>query len=171
MNVGAHHRASNEELRTVFSEMGFEDVRTFRASGNVSFSAESEPLAQMTERIENALQKSLGFAVPTFVRDATEMLEIAAVAPFDPDIVEASQGKLQVSLLATAPPSAVRAQILALGGEEDRLVFGERELYWLPSGGLLESSLDLATIDRALGPSTRRTKGTIDLMTAKHFGG
>jgi hypothetical protein len=62
----------------------------------------------------------------------------------------------------------VRSEVFSLAGEEDALTFGERELYWLPSGGLLESSLDLRAIDRLLGPSTMRTKGTIELIAAKH---
>jgi hypothetical protein len=33
---------------------------------------------------------------------------------------------------------------------------------------MLESSLDLKAIDAALGLSTRRTKGTIDQIAAKH---
>ena len=44
-----------------------------------------------------------------------------------------------------------------------------RELYWLPRGGISESDLDLKALDAALGPTTIRTKGTIDQIAAKHF--
>jgi hypothetical protein len=59
--------------------------------------------------------------------------------------------------------------VLALATEDDRLAFGERELYWLPKGGTQESALDLKTIDKLLGASTMRTKGTVEQMTAKYF--
>jgi uncharacterized protein (DUF1697 family) len=39
MNVGGH-RLSNGELRAHFAAMGFADVATFRASGNVVFAAD-----------------------------------------------------------------------------------------------------------------------------------
>ena len=52
---------------------------------------------------------------------------------------------------------------------EDGLAFGERELYWLPRGGVLDSALDMKTIERLLGSMTMRTKGTIEQIAAKHF--
>jgi uncharacterized protein (DUF1697 family) len=171
MNVGVHHRVTNEELRSTFAAMGFSEVKTFRASGNVAFTAERRPLAEMTLEIEDALARSLGYAVPVFLRAAKEMREIAAMRPFEPEIIEASKGKLQVSILASEPTAQVRTEVLALADERDRLAFGERELYWLPSGGTLETALDLAAIERTLGQTTRRTKATIEQMAAKHFGG
>jgi hypothetical protein len=54
--------------------------------------------------------------------------------------------------------------------DEDRLAIAGSELYWLPSGGLLESSLDLKAIEAALGPDTRRTMGTIEHIAAKYCG-
>jgi uncharacterized protein (DUF1697 family) len=171
MNVGVHHRVTNDELRSMFSAMGFSEVKTFRASGNVAFTADPRPPEEMTLVIEDALAQSLGYAVPTFLRAAEEMREIAAMRPFDAEIIEASKGKLQVSILASEPTAQVRAEVLALSDERDRLAFGERELYWLPSGGTVETALDLASIERTLGQTTRRTKGTIEQMATKHFGG
>jgi uncharacterized protein (DUF1697 family) len=171
MNVGAHHRVTNDELKEMFSALGFGEVKTFRASGNVAFTAGREPLEQMTRRIEGSLAQELGYAVATFLRTAEEMRAIAALQPFDPQVVEAGAGKLQVSILASRPSAQVRKQVLALADDRDRLAFAERELYWLPSGGILETALDMAAIERSLGPTTRRTKGTIEQMAAKHFAG
>jgi uncharacterized protein (DUF1697 family) len=171
MNVGAHHRVSNAELQRMFSALGFADVKTFRASGNVAFTAGREPLERLALRIEGALAQELGYAVPTFLRTAEEMQAICVFEPFERRLVEAAGGKLQVSILAARPSAPVRRQVLALAGERDRLAFGQRELYWLPSGGVLETELDLTAIERALGPTTRRTKGTIEQMAAKHLAG
>jgi uncharacterized protein (DUF1697 family) len=171
MNVGVHHRVTNEELRSTFSAMGFSEVKTFRASGNVAFTAGRRPLAEMTLEIEDALAQSLGYAVPAFLRTGLQMREIASLQPFEPEIIEGSKGKLQVSILASEPSAQVRRDVLALADERDRLAFGERELYWLPSGGTVETAVDLAAIERTLGQTTRRTKGTIEQMAAKHFGG
>jgi hypothetical protein len=56
-----------------------------------------------------------------------------------------------------------------MASEEDLLALDGRELYWLPRGGMLESSLDLDAIDALLGRSTRRTKGTIEQIAAKYL--
>ena len=57
--------------------------------------------------------------------------------------------------------------MLALASDEDLLAIEGRELYWLPSGGLLESDLDLKAIEKLLGADTRRTMGTIEQIAAK----
>jgi uncharacterized protein (DUF1697 family) len=171
MNVGSHHRVSSDQLASMFSAMGFEEVKTFRSSGNVAFTAKAEPPSRLTRRIEDVLAQELGYAVPTFLRTGEEMRAIAAMQPFDPELVEASGGKLQISLLAERPTAGMRREVLAMAGERDLLAFEEGELYWLPSGGIMETTLDLTAIDRVLGSTTRRTKGTIEQMAAKHFAG
>jgi uncharacterized protein (DUF1697 family) len=171
MNLGGR-RITNGELRDVFTALGFADVSTFRASGNVAFSTgEPGSLAELTEQIETGLEAALGYTVPTFLRDVEEVRAIAAHEPFDAELVSASNGKLQVGMLLQSPPASARREVLALADEHDRLAFGERELYWLPSGGILDSDLDLTAIDTVLGPTTRRTKGTIELMAQKCFAG
>ena len=170
MNVGGH-RISNEELRAVFAGIGFAGVSTFRASGNVVFAAEGEPPHRLGARIEQGLASALGYAVPTFLREECEIREIAAQRPFSPEIVGACAGKLQVMLLAERPGARARTRALGLASEQDRLALTGRELYWLPSGGMMDSELDLKAIAGALGVMTVRTKGTIELLAAKHLAG
>ncbi len=82
--------------------------------------------------------------------------------------MEESSGKLQVSLLLKEPTAQQRGAVLALGGDEDLLAIEGRELYWLPSGGILESGLDLKAIEAIVGRDTRRTMGTIEQIAARH---
>jgi uncharacterized protein (DUF1697 family) len=170
MNLGGR-RIKNEELRRHFDEMGFEEVATFRASGNVIFSSEgTEAEAKLAKRVEDELDERLGYDVPVFLRSIEEVAAIAAQKPFDARQLKASAGKLQVSLLQKKPTAAARRKILALAGEEDLLAVAERELYWLPSGGILESDLDLKALEAIVGPDTRRTMGTIEQIAARYCG-
>jgi len=168
INVGGH-RVKNTELQALFEAMGVADVRTFRASGNVIFSADGELPSELSERIEAGLERSLGYEVATFLRSAAEFHEIAGAEPFAAEHVEASAGRLQVAMLDAPPATSVRTQVLTLASDDDRLAFGERELYWLPSGGMMESALELKVIEQLLGPMTLRTKGTIEQIAARHF--
>jgi uncharacterized protein (DUF1697 family) len=168
MNLGKR-RIGNAELCEAFSGLGFADVHAFRASGNVVFSTEASSVAALTERIETGLAAALGYEVPTFLRTAAEVRGVASYEPFDAGLVSASGGKLQVMMLLDAPAATARSEVLGLAGERDLLAFGERELYWLPSGGVLDSELDLKAVAALLGATTQRTKGTIELMAAKHF--
>jgi uncharacterized protein (DUF1697 family) len=165
VNVGKNHRVSSAELKSLFEELGADEVATFRTSGNVVFEASRD----MAREIEKHLEKSLGYGVAIFLRTAKELNEIAAHEPFPAKQVEASKGKLQVSMLDRKPTAATQKKVLALATDQDQLAFGKRELYWLPSGGTLESELDRNALDELLGPTTMRTKGTVELLAAKFF--
>jgi len=168
MNLGGR-RIENAELRRHFDEIGFEQVATFRASGNVIFTSSGrESESELAQRIEAALDARLGYDVPVRLRSSEEVATIAGQAPFEPARVERSKGKLQVSLLIEKPGAAARKRVLALSSDADLLAIEGRELYWLPSGGLLESELDLKAIEKLLGIDTRRTMGTIEQIAAKY---
>lgn len=166
VNLGRNRRVSGAELCAIFEELGLEDVASFRTSGNLVFEAPRD----MTAQIEKALETALGYDVGVFLRTAGELEEIVAFQPFKPAQLEESKGKLQVSMLSPKPTAATRKKVLALATDEDRLAFGKRELYWLPSGGTMESTLDRQAIDKLVGPTTMRTKGTVEQLAAKFFG-
>jgi uncharacterized protein (DUF1697 family) len=168
MNLGGR-RIKNDELRREFETLGFADVACFRASGNVIFGADGGVEEELTTRMETGLGESLGYEVPVFLRNAAELLSIAALEPFEASLAAASKGKLQVVFLLDAPTKRQRKEALDLATDEDLLVLEGRELYWLPNGGMSESELDLKAIGAALGLTTIRTKGTVDQIAAKYF--
>lgn len=168
MNLGGR-RIRNEELCAEFEALGLTDVACFRASGNVVFASEESDEATLTVHIEAGLGEALGYAVPIFLRDDVKLRAIAAHEPFDPAALAASKGKLQVAFLPRAPSGSGSKEALALTTDEDRLAIDGRELYWLPSGGISESKLDLKALEAGLGPWTMRTMGTIEQVVAKHF--
>ncbi len=168
MNLGKR-RITNDRLRAEFDRIGLGPARTFRAAGNVVFEAPGDSEAKLAERIESGLGEGLGYRVPTVLRTADELVSIAAAEPFSPAEVEASAGKLQVLLLVARPSAKVRRTVLARATDEDRLGFGPRELFWLPSGGMSDSDLELRAIEKDLPLGTMRTRGTIEQLAAKHL--
>jgi uncharacterized protein (DUF1697 family) len=166
VNLGRNRRVTSAQLKSLFEEVGAEDVATFRTSGNVVFEASRD----MLRELERHLEKALGHEMVIFLRTASEVKEIAARTPFPAKEVEASNGKLQVALLLKKPTAAAQKKALALATDEDRLSFGKRELYWLPSGGYADSALDRNALDEFIGPTTVRTKGTVEQLVAKYFG-
>ncbi|HMC50595.1 MAG TPA: DUF1697 domain-containing protein [Solirubrobacterales bacterium] len=167
MNLGGR-RIKNEELRAEFEALGFTDVACFRASGNVVFSAKGSE-AKLRSEIESGLGEALGYEVPVFLRSAGELQAVAAHKPFDAKALKASKGKLQVAFLEQRPNAEARKRALALGSDDDRLALEERELYWLPKGGLSDSELDLKELADTLGQNTVRTMGTVEQIAAKYF--
>jgi uncharacterized protein (DUF1697 family) len=169
INVGKAHRVGSDELRGCFEGVGLSDVATFRTSGNVAFDGDGASADDLRTRIEEALEAMLGYDVSVFLRSAGEIRAIAAQEPFSAAQVEGSKGKLQVALLTRKPAPGARKSVLGLATDSDALAFGDRELYWLPSGGTQESGLDLTAIWKLVGTMTMRTKGTVDQMAAKFF--
>jgi uncharacterized protein (DUF1697 family) len=169
VNLGATRKASSADLVKCIEGAGFDEVATFRTSGNVVFGGASGGAKGLRKQIEEALERALGFEVPVFVRTAAQVRSIAEQRPFPPKAVKSSKGKLQVALLENAPPAAAKKKVMALGSDDDRLALKGTELYWLPNGGTQKSALDLKIIERALGLNTLRTQGTIEQLAEKFF--
>ena len=168
VNLGSTRKAPKEKLVECFEGLGYGDVATFRTSGNVVFSG-SGSASKLTEEIEAALERALGFEVPVFLRTEKQLAAIAAAKPFPPKALAASKGKLQVALLLRKPPAAALKRVEEMATEADRLALEGTELYWLPEGGTQESPLDMKTIDKAIGLNTMRTQGTMEQLHSRFF--
>jgi uncharacterized protein (DUF1697 family) len=169
MNLGGR-RITNDELRAHFEAMGFTGVTPFLASGNIVFNSPRNDPRKLSMQIEKGLGDTLNYRVPTFLRSGEEVRSIVARRVFTEEQVKAG-GKVQVALFHHQPDEAARAKILSLSSAEDRLAIRGRELYWLPSGNLLDSELDLASIGKTTGPMTIRTLRTLARITAKYLDG
>lgn len=168
INLGTR-RVTGEELRAPFTELGWTDVATFLASGNVVFTTDEEDEDELTERIATKLEERLGYPVQTFLRTGAELADIVSRTPFTADAYERSSGKLQVMLLPAEPEADAVDAALDLASDDDLVEVSGRELFWLPSGGISQSDLDLAAVGRLVGPGTIRTANTLARMHAKFF--
>ena len=161
INIGGR-RIKGPELCAPFTEMGFENAASFRASGNVVFDAPRKP---SEARIETGLEEALGYDVAVFLRSPKEMAELASIEPFEPG------AKFHVMFLKRLPSPARQRDVLALSTEDDKLAFGPRELFWRPRGRMLESELDLNAVGKLIGLNTMRTNGTVEQIAAKYLAG
>lgn len=159
INVGGR-RITGPELCAPFAALGFADVASFRASGNVVFAAPRKP---SEGSIEQQLGKELGYEVEVFLRGPAEMASLAAAEPFEPG------AKYHVWFLKRLPSQAHQRDVLALATEDDRLAFGKRELFWRPRGRMTDSELDLKLVGKLVGLNTVRTNGTVEQIHAKWF--
>lgn len=73
----------NDALRAAFAGLGFENVATLLASGNVLFTSGSTlSAAELEDRIQDALQRECGIGGGTLLRTADELRELSARRPF-----------------------------------------------------------------------------------------
>lgn len=71
-----------ERLREAFESLGFKDVATVIASGNVVFGSGSKNAAALEAKVEKALPERLGFKSTTIVRSREDLERLVKSAPF-----------------------------------------------------------------------------------------
>ncbi len=166
INVGGH-RIKMDRLRELFEALGFEQVETFIASGNVIFSSPSRDVHAMEERIAHHLEEALGYEVTTLIRSQSELDSIAAFEPSEPATTDQS---LYVIFLPHAAGVELRGSLGGLSTDTDRFEFAGREAYWLIHGKLSESPLFGAGLAKMTGgaSSTMRNMTTVRRLVAKY---
>jgi uncharacterized protein (DUF1697 family) len=169
INVGGH-TVRMEDLRKMFEGIGFFDVATFIASGNVIFNASARSAAALERQIEEHLLGGLGYAAATFLRTASELEAITRHPSFEA-LDRAGRGStLHVMLLREEPPADFRRKVAALTTASDELVVHGRELYWLCHTRLSDSPLFKGSIvDKTIGmQGTMRNANTVRKLLAKY---
>jgi uncharacterized protein (DUF1697 family) len=166
INVGGH-TVTMDRLRQLFERMGFREVETFIASGNVVFEAAGS--AASTEKtIAAGLEKALGHDVATFVRTPAELADIAAYQAFGAADVARAQAHC-VGFLAEPLGKAAAAKLMALRTEADDFHVHGREIHWLSRMKQSESAFSNAVFEKAVGVrATFRGVNTVRRMAAKY---
>ena len=85
INLGKR-RLSMSRLKALFEEIGFDDVETFIASGNVLFSSKARDAGRLDRAIAKHLESALGYDVDTFLRTAAEVVTVGKFDAFDGDV-------------------------------------------------------------------------------------
>lgn len=165
INVGGHI-VKMDRLRQLFEALGFGNVETFIASGNVIFDSPAKDVRKLELKIEAHLQQSLGYAVSTFLRTPREVAQ-AAVYPAFPEIPDGSI--LYVGFLAASPSPEAQAKVAACRTPIDEFHVHEREVYWLCHKKFSESLFSGAKLEKALGMATTiRNVSTVAKLAARY---
>lgn len=139
INLGKR-RPPMTRLKALFEELGFSEVETFIASGNVIFTAAKRTSSSRLEKgIAARLEARLGYEVDTFVRTADEVAKIAQAKVFPED---GQPGiTIHVAFLQEAlAPSAAR-KLAAVRTDYDAFYVKGREFYWLCRGRMSDSKV------------------------------
>jgi uncharacterized protein (DUF1697 family) len=160
INVGGHV-VKMETLKKSFARLGFKDVDTFIASGNVLFSSPVKDTARLERQIEARLHKDLGYEVATFVRTTDAVEVLAGYQAFPTNMAEAAAG-LNVGFLGAPMTEDARAALEKLATANDIFHVNGREWYWLSHTKQSQSVISNAMIERTLKVrSTLRGMNTI----------
>ena len=167
INVGGH-TVKMEALRAHFTRLGYADVETFIASGNVIFHAAGDAAAHEAQ-IADALERRLGYAVATFVRTPPQLKAITGERPFDAASFDYDSSQLYIGFLPDTPSAATARQVAALRTPVDELRIIGRELYWGCRTSISRSQLSGGVLERTLHrPMTMRNITTVRRLATKY---
>jgi uncharacterized protein (DUF1697 family) len=168
INVGGHV-VKMDQLRRFFEALGFANVETFIASGNVIFEAKSKDTNSLQRKIEKHLHKVLGYEVATLVRTLEELDQVVNHLPFSESDMNHAGNTLYVGFIADNPAKAVAQKVESLATDVDDLKVAGREVYWLLHATFSDSKISGPILERTLGTKvTFRNINTVRRILKKY---
>lgn len=100
-------------LKEFFESLGFQNVKTVIASGNVVFESDSKDQSALEAKIEKELPKKLGFSKTTIVRSEEELKKFVSTDPFK-GVIDEKPNYLLVTFFKDRKPEI--ATVIDLSG-------------------------------------------------------
>ena len=168
INVGGGRTVKMQSLRQIFESLGFFNVATFIASGNVVFETTTKRTKTLERKIEKALKEALGYEVRTFVRGEDELAKIANHRPF-PGSKFDETWQSNIIFLADNLNNKLKRGMYALLTKTDEFEVHGREVYWRRRRKQNGALLSTVPLEKILGPAfTVRGANTIKRIVSKY---
>ncbi len=145
VNLGARNKVPMAQLRTLLEETGYEDVRTYIASGNVLFDG-PRGRAAVAGKLERLIADSFGVDTTAIMRTPAELVATVAGHPFGKDT-----SRSHVVFLAAEPDREGAERVAAVDASPDRVVLAGPDVYLQYHSGVQGSRLSAARLERLLG--------------------
>ena len=168
INAGAGRTVKMRSIRQVFESLGFSNVTTFGASGNIMFETRARSERRLQRKIEKQLREAFGFQVATFIRTAAELAWTAEYQPFSKSKVKTAD-EFHIIFLSERLDRKLSRKLRALQTETDEFRSQGRELFWLGRRKKDGSNFATVPLEKALGRSlTIRSATTVKKLAAKY---
>jgi uncharacterized protein (DUF1697 family) len=163
INVGGHNIIKMADLKSLLETMGLQKVKTYIQSGNVLFES-NEKSEQLSQRMEDEINKTFGFPVPVILRTAEEVEQIIRDCPFSTDSLKEGES-VQIAFLADKPAQNGINHLSTFKSEMDECKIEGKEVYLFFRQSIRNSKL--ATQLPKLGvPATVRNWKTVIKLAA-----
>jgi uncharacterized protein (DUF1697 family) len=154
INLGPTRRVPMADLRALFADAGYGNVRTYVQSGNVVLDSTATP-AELERQAATLISDRFGFEVPVVVRTRRQLAAVVKLNPLG-DVAD-NPKRYQVSFLSAKPGAKTIEMLQAAAVGQERVVAHGREIYaWHPDG-VARSKLWNALAGKGLGPGVIAT--------------
>lgn len=164
VNIGKR-QYKTADLRAALEGAGYGDVETYIQTGNIKLTTPLRSCAKVEDALEELFLADRGFEVVTMVFTPQQVAAMAADADELAGRHEFDHGQY-VTVLKQEPSAAVRKEVEALSGDDERLVVRGRAvhmLYDVPYG----TSRTATRLEKIAGPATNRNAKVIRALAEK----
>ncbi|QHI35509.1 hypothetical protein IMCC3317_08550 [Kordia antarctica] len=163
--MSGHRRIKMDALRQLYSDLGFENVKTYIQSGNVVFQFKQVDNKKLADRIEMEITKRFEFQVPVLVKEINELKEIVNQNPFLKDTSK-DISFLHVTFLSDIPTKENLDKIISGQYQQDEFQIFEKSVYLYCPNSYSNSKLTNSFFESKLKvtATTRNWKTTNELI-------
>lgn len=147
INVGGKRKILMNDLKELFLELGFSNIKTYIQSGNVIFEASDTDTEKMSELIQNSIMDKYQFEVPVIVFQH-ELIEY--VTNHNPFLESAELADLHVTFLKSEPNKELVNQLKIYEESSDQYVVDQQVVFLHCSGKYHKSKYSNAFFEKGL---------------------
>jgi uncharacterized protein (DUF1697 family) len=133
INIGGANQMKMDDLKAVFTELGFENVKSYINSGNLAFDTKKTAENRLIDKIEDAVEARFGRRVHIMIREQADIQRVLKSNPFDGQYE--SHKHMHVLFLKEPLPEEKKKLLQASALPGERYEVRECEIYnHLPNG-------------------------------------
>ncbi|MEZ2219514.1 DUF1697 domain-containing protein [Rhizobium sp. RCC_161_2] len=155
--LGPGRRVVMSDLRAMAEDLGFTNVKTLVATGNLVFEAGDQPIAAIETQLEAGFAKTFGKRVDIIARDAATWMKLVASSPF----ADGDGSEVAVRVMRKPLDPSVIEVLEKRRSDPERLAVVDGDL-WIDFGGKASETRLLSSLTtKHLGVGTLRNWNTV----------
>ncbi|WEG14392.1 DUF1697 domain-containing protein [Pullulanibacillus sp. KACC 23026] len=159
VNVGGKNKVNMGELRNLFEEMGYTDVKTYINSGNILFDSDASE-RDLIPAIEKEIERRFGVSIPIVLRTVEEWTASIEASPYANQAADNGK-RVNIGYMVEEPSQAFIQKVEESKGEDECTFIG-RDLHILLNQSAADSKL--LRNQSKLGTITVRNWNTIQKL-------
>ena len=149
INVGGHRKILMTDLRKMYEQLGFSQVKSYIQSGNVVFESDKNMNSyELESLLEKSIKETFGHEVPVMIRTSEEWRKDIEANPFFN--VEANTDQLFITFLSQIPSSTFKEELSNMDFSPDRLEIIDKCVYLYCERKYHETKMTHSLIEKKL---------------------
>jgi uncharacterized protein (DUF1697 family) len=152
-----------EEVKAIFTGLGFKNITTYIQSGNIVFDSGETDKALLERKIHESIKAKSDLDIGVFVKTGEQIQGIIANCPFDKTTDEK---RIYVTMLSSVPSGGKNTVIKTITSAEEKFFLKKDVIYSYYGNGYGKSKYTNNYFEKALGVSaTTRNWSTINKLS------